>query len=104
MSSKRTDRRDCGSGDSRRPRADSRIDTSEIAPLDRDFFAGAVRNPFSRPLKQSTTVRLDADVLAWLRSRGPGYQTRLNAILRAAMLRDTVKAPGLAGDRRRRHL
>lgn len=104
MSSKRTDRRDCRSRDSRRPRTDSRIDTSEIAPLDQDFFARAVRNPFSKPLKQSTTVRLDADVLAWLRSQGPGYQTRLNAILRAAMLRDTAQTPGLERDRRRRHL
>lgn len=104
MSSKRTDRRDFSSGDSRRPRADSRIDTSEIAPLDHDFFARAVRNPFSKPLKQSTTVRLDADVLAWLRSQGPGYQTRLNAILRAAMLRDTDQTPGLERDGRRKHL
>ena len=104
MTSKRSDRRDCGSGDSQLPRADSRIDTSEIARLDQDFFARAVRNPFSKPLKQSTTVRLDADVLAWLRSQGPGYQTRLNAILRAAMLRDTAQAPRLERDRRRRHL
>jgi uncharacterized protein (DUF4415 family) len=31
-------------------------------------------------------VRIDADVLAWLKSQGAGYQTRLNAILRRAML------------------
>jgi uncharacterized protein (DUF4415 family) len=104
MSSKRTDHRGRGGQNSRSARADSRIDTSDIAPLDRDFFAGAVRNPFSRPLKHSTTVRLDADVLAWLRSQGPGYQTRLNAILRAAMFRDTAKTPDLEGDRRRRCL
>jgi len=32
-------------------------------------------------------VRIDADVLAWLKSQGKGYQTRMNAILREAMLR-----------------
>ena len=35
----------------------------------------------------ATTVRIDADVLAWLKAGGKGYQTRLNAILRAEMLR-----------------
>jgi uncharacterized protein (DUF4415 family) len=39
-----------------------------------------------RPIKKSITVRLDADVLAWLKSKGPGYQSRINAILRAVML------------------
>ena len=33
-------------------------------------------------------MRIDADVLLWLKSAGPGYQTRLNAILREAMMRD----------------
>ena len=64
------------------------IDTSDIPPLSADFFARAIRNPYYRPVKQSTTVRVDADVLAWLRSKGAGYQTRLNAILRSAMLSD----------------
>jgi uncharacterized protein (DUF4415 family) len=32
-------------------------------------------------------VRLDSDVLAWFKSQGKGYQTRINAILREAMLR-----------------
>ena len=35
------------------------------------------------PLKASISLRLDADVLEWLKSQGPGYQTRINAILRA---------------------
>jgi uncharacterized protein (DUF4415 family) len=66
----------------------TRIDTSDIAPLTDEFFANAVRNPYYRPVKQSTTVRIDADVLAWLRGQGAGYQTRLNAILRRAMLKN----------------
>lgn len=61
------------------------IDTSDIPPLTEEFFRHAVRNPFYKPVKQSTTVRIDADVLAWLRSMGPGYQTKLNGLLRSAM-------------------
>lgn len=33
----------------------------------------------------TVTIRIDSDVLAWLKSQGKGYQTRLNAILREAM-------------------
>lgn len=64
---------------------DSQIDTSDIPPLTDDFFRRAVRNPYYRAIKRSTTVRIDADVLAWLKSQGPGYQTRINSLLRAAM-------------------
>ena len=39
-----------------------------------------------KPIKKSVNVRLDADVIEWLRSAGRGYQTRMNAILREAML------------------
>ena len=65
---------------------DSEIDYSDIAPLGDDFWKNAVRNPFYKPVKQVTTVRVDSDVLLWLKSRGKGYQTRINAILRDAML------------------
>lgn len=74
------------SGGKRSP-TDARIDTSDIPPLTDEFFRSAVRNPFYRPIKQSTTVRIDADVLAWLKAQGPGYQTRINSLLRAAMER-----------------
>jgi uncharacterized protein (DUF4415 family) len=36
--------------------------------------------------QQQLTVRVDADVLEWLKSQGSGYQSRLNDILRSAML------------------
>jgi uncharacterized protein (DUF4415 family) len=65
---------------------DRQINTSDIAPLTEDFWKTARRNPFYRPIKQATTVRIDADVLAWLKSDGKGYQTRINTILRDAML------------------
>ena len=39
-----------------------------------------------KPIKKTVQIRLDADVLEWLKESGSGYQTRANAILRAAML------------------
>ncbi|MCI0466958.1 MAG: BrnA antitoxin family protein [Beijerinckiaceae bacterium] len=33
--------------------------------------------------KQGVHIRLDSDVLDWFRAHGPGYQTRINAVLRA---------------------
>jgi len=71
---------------SRRP--DSEINTSDIPELTEKFWQNAVRNPFYRPLKQQLTLRLDADIIAWLRRQGRGYQTRANALLRNAMLGD----------------
>ncbi len=67
---------------------DSAIDYSDIPPLTDEFWKKAVRNPLYRPAKASTTVRLDADVLLWLKAKGKGYQTRINAILREAMLKE----------------
>ena len=65
---------------------DGDIDYRAIPPLSDEFWKNAVRNPFYKPTKTLTTVRLDADVLLWLKSKGEGYQTRINAILREAML------------------
>jgi uncharacterized protein (DUF4415 family) len=69
---------------------DSKIDYSDIPPLTQKFWKNAVRNPFYRPVKRQLTVRLDADVVAWLRDQGKGYQTRMNALLREAMLEDVA--------------
>ena len=69
-------------------RPDSEIDFSDIPELTEKFWRNAVRNPFYRPVKKQLTLRLDADVIAWLRRQGKGYQTRANALLRAAMLED----------------
>ena len=69
-----------------REMGDAAVDTSDIAVLPETFWQNAVRNPFYKPVKTSTTVRIDADVLAWLRSGGKGYQSRINAILRREML------------------
>jgi uncharacterized protein (DUF4415 family) len=69
-------------------RPDSEIDLSDIPELTERFWRNAIRNPFYRPVKKQLTLRLDADVIAWLRRQGKGYQTRANALLRAAMLED----------------
>ncbi len=69
---------------------DSEIDFSEIPPLQASFWRNAVRNPSYRPVKRQLTVRLDADVVAWLRRQGK--QTRLNRVLREAMLEDIKKS------------
>lgn len=62
------------------------IDTSDIPELSDEQWDDAVRGRFYRPIKQQITARVDADVLAWLKAGGQGYQTRMNAILRRAMM------------------
>ncbi len=64
----------------------SAIDLGDMPELTEEFWKNAVRGKFYRPVKTSTTVRIDSDVLAWLKSAGKGYQTRINAILRKAMM------------------
>lgn len=63
---------------------DEDIDLSDIPEI--TDWSTAVRGKFYRPVKQSLTIRLDADVLAWLKSQGSGYQTRINSLLRNAMV------------------
>lgn len=59
------------------------LDYSDIPPLGDEFFTKATEA--WPPTKQQLTIRLDADVLTWLKASGRGYQTRINRILRAAM-------------------
>ena len=67
--------------------ADDQIDLSDIPEI--TDWSNAVRhNQFYRPVKQQTSIRLDADVLAWFKAQGKGYQTRMNEILRDAMLKE----------------
>ena len=65
---------------------DSEIDYSDIPPVAESFWQNAERGRFYKPVKQQITARVDADVLAWLKSQGKGYQARINAILRREML------------------
>lgn len=67
---------------------DSDIDTSDIKPLTAVDFKNAVFNPYFKPVKKQITVRIDGVLVEWLKSQGKGYQTRLNDILKKAMLED----------------
>ena len=58
-------------------------DYSDIPPLGDEFFTKATAA--WPPVKHQLTIRLDEDVLNWLKANGRGYQTRINRILRAAM-------------------
>ena len=62
---------------------DEDIDLSDIPEI--TDWSKAVVGKFYRPIKKSLTIRVDADVLAWLKSQGKGYQTRINRLLREAM-------------------
>ena len=69
---------------------DEDIDYSDIPELTPEWFKGAVLGGVYKPVKAPLSVKLDKDVIEWLKSSGPGYQTRMNEILRNAML-NTVK-------------
>jgi uncharacterized protein (DUF4415 family) len=64
---------------------DEDIDLSDIPETTPEQFARAVARKGLKPVnrKQQVTLRLDADVLDWFRARGRGYQTQINALLRA---------------------
>ena len=71
---------------------DEDIDYSDIPEADEDFWKRAeLRMP--QP-KKGIYVRLDPDVLDWLKSKGKGYQTRMNAMLRAMMERTNSHTEG----------
>jgi uncharacterized DUF497 family protein/uncharacterized protein (DUF4415 family) len=72
-------------------KSDDDIDYSDIPSSDDEPWSEAVRGKFYRPLKTQASVRIDADVMEWLKRPGKGYQTRLNAILREAMIREQNK-------------
>ena len=69
---------------------DEEIDTSDIPEI--NDWSKAVVGRFYRPVKEAVTIRLDADVLDWLKQGGRGYQTRVNKILRAVMEQQRKKA------------
>lgn len=66
---------------------DDQIDTSDIPELTEEQLSRAIRGQMYRPVKKPVTLRLDADVIEWLKKDGPGYQTKANALLRREMIR-----------------
>src|SRR5215469_14434544 len=67
---------------------EDQIDTSDIQELPPEAWKNAVRGKWYRPLKKAVSIRLDADVLAWLKAKGSGYQTKVNSLLRERMLKE----------------
>lgn len=67
---------------------DEDIDFSDI-PLVLDWSKAEI-GKFYRPPKRSVTMRLDGDVIDWLKAYGKGYQTRVNLLLRHAMASTTA--------------
>jgi uncharacterized protein (DUF4415 family) len=65
-------------------KTDADIDFSDVAPVP-DWNA-AEMGKFYRPAKKPVTMRLDLDVIEWLKADGRGYQTKANWLLRSAML------------------
>jgi uncharacterized protein (DUF4415 family) len=64
-------------------KTDATIDFSEMPEV--IDWAGAEVGRFYRPAKRPVTIRLDEDIIDWLKSYGRGYQTRANHLLRYAM-------------------
>ena len=64
---------------------DDEIDVSEIPEVSAEMFARAVvrRGLQPVPRKAQLTLRIDSDVLEWFKQQGQGYQTKINALLRA---------------------
>ena len=66
---------------------DEEIDLSDSPEIAPEMFARAVVRRGLKPVqrKEQLTLRIDGDVLEWFKKQGPGYQTRINALLRAYM-------------------
>jgi uncharacterized protein (DUF4415 family) len=72
-------------------RPDEKIDFSDIPEI-RELPSDRIIGKFYRPRKTAVTIRLDTDVLAWLKASGGGYQTRINDYLRQRMRRNRKSA------------
>lgn len=66
---------------------DEDIDLSDAPEITPEMFAKAVVHRGLKPTatKKQLTIRIDNDVLDWFRAQGRGYQTKINALLRAYM-------------------
>lgn len=74
-----------GEGKTDWARIDALTEEEMEASIDKEegeFDTSTAQAGFHGP-KRQLTVRLDVDVVEWFRTGGPGYQTRMNAVLRA---------------------
>ena len=81
-------------------RSVAKVDDRDNPPWTEAMLGPAIirhgRGPQKAPTKVLTTMRLDADVLAYFRAQGPGYQTRINDTLREALTRIRTARRGRA--------
>jgi len=64
---------------------DRRLDRSDVPQLPPAQWAQGMVGKYYRPLKSQISFRIDNDVLAWLKAKGQGHPSRINAILRERM-------------------
>jgi uncharacterized protein (DUF4415 family) len=67
---------------------DKTLDHAEVPQLPPEIWAKGVVGKYYRPLKTQISFRIDNDIFEWLKSKGEGHLTRINAILRKEMMRD----------------
>jgi len=79
---------------------DEDIDLSDMPEV--VDWSKAEMGKFYRPPKKAVTMRLDADVLEWLKGYGKGYQTRANLLLRHAMTSTADRGASEKSNRKRR--
>lgn len=73
--------------------ADEEIDFTDLPEVTAEMFARAVVKRGLKPRhKTQLTLRLDSDVVEWFKQQGHGYQTRMNALLRAYMEESKAQA------------
>ena len=67
---------------------DRRLDHTDAPVLPPEMWENAIIGKYYRPVKTAISLRIDNDVLAWLKSKGEGHISRINEILRQAMIAD----------------
>ena len=73
---------------------DDEIDFSDIPEVTPELFAKAIVKRGLKPrTKSQLTIRLDSDVIDWFKQQGRGWQTQMNALLRAYMEAHEAQAP-----------
>ena len=75
----------------RRDEMEARLgDSDEIPETSDDAWTTAVRSRHAKAVEAAISIRLDPEVMTWLRRKGPGYGTEINRILREKMAAETV--------------
>lgn len=67
-------------------------DNPDAAPDMSDALVARVDELLAEPKREQIALKVESDILAYLRAKGPGYQTRINAVLRAYVEQDKKRA------------